>query len=72
MSRNDLRTLWQQSRNFRRLGGVIALLFLLYLLGKSAPVATPPQTPPQTPPPATVQVSKPYQTLAAYPQDNAS
>jgi PA14 domain len=76
MSRNDLRTLWQQSRNFRRLGGVIALLFLLYLLGKSAPVATPPQalpqTPPQTPPPATVQVSKSYQTLAAYPQDNAS
>ena len=71
MSRNDLRTLWQQSRNFRRLGGVIALLFLLYLLGKSAPVATPPQAPPQTPPPATVQVSKPYQTLAAYPQDNA-
>ena len=72
MSRNDLRTLWQQSRNFRRLGGVIALLFLLYLLGKSAPVATPLQAPPQTPPPATVQVSKPYQTLAAYPQDNAS
>ena len=71
MSRNDLRTLWQQSRNFRRLGGVIALLFLLYLLGKSAPVPTPPQAPPQTPPPATVQVSKPYQTLAAYPQDNA-
>ena len=44
MSRNDLRTLWQQSRNFRRLGGVIALLFLLYLLGKSAPVATPDTT----------------------------
>jgi len=51
MNRNNQRSLWQQSRNFRRLGGVIALLFLLYLLGKSAPVATPLQTPPQTPPP---------------------
>ena len=56
MSRNDLRTLWQQSRNFRRLGYIVFCLALLLLSsrfftsGQQAPVSS-------TSPPAQYQAA---------------
>ena len=54
MNRNDLHALWQQSRNFRRLGYIVLGLGLLLLMGR---LFAPAPSAPAPPPPAHYQAA---------------